>query len=320
MPNEVTGTRVRRISFVRRAATRRDSAPSEPARVLLWKSEGASDAMPATPYVETATDREARRLSKACDVMHDEIETMRGDGTPTAVIQAHEKAYGRLHTKLVALHDPAAARLLRGETDNDKSERTTEMPTDLHKRAIGADDGKPGHGLLTMQEIEDRQERMAPLLNDLHDDIRRMHRTPETPPHVLERHERAHRALGTEYQALDQQRGLHEAAVAQSVRGGEPSVLAKADQLRKSDHTLSAAEAFRQAMRDPQVLDEYFAQSGTARPVPPTRHGLAKAAGDTFAEHGASVDARASALERSGLSPTAAYRKALSESGVLAAA
>jgi hypothetical protein len=197
------------------------------------------------------------------------------------------------------------------------------MSTELRKRAIGTDGAKPaaGDGLLTLQEIEDRQERMAPLLNDLHDDLRRMHRTPETAPHVIERHERAHAALAREYRGLDEQRGLHEAAVAQSARDGEPSVLAKADQLRKSDHTLSAAEAFRQALRDPQVLDEYYAQSGTARPVPATRDGLAKAAGDTYAEHGAAVEARADALvKREGLSPSKAYARALAESGVYAAA
>jgi hypothetical protein len=296
--------------------------------VLLWKSEDASDrdAATATPparYVETAADREARRLSALLDELHLEIETMRTDGTPAAVIASHERAYGRIHTQLVALHDPKAARLLRDGADGKSSERKDEMTaSELYKRAIGSDGAKPAatHGLLTLQEIEDRQERMTPLLSGLHDDIRRMRRTPETPPHVLERHERAHTALGTEYKALDQQRGLHEAAVAQSLRDGEPSVLAKADELRKADHTLSAAEAFRHALRDPQVQAEYWAQAGTARPVAPTRP-LAKSAGDTFAEHGASVERLAAQLEQSeGLRPTAAYRRALSESGAYTAA
>jgi hypothetical protein len=297
---------------------------------LLYKAEGASDrdtsiVTPPARYVETAADREARRLSKLLDEMHHEIEVMRGDGSPPAVIHAHERAYGRVHVQLVALHDPAAARVLRDGADGDKphDEREDKMtPAELYKRAIGSDGAKPAatHGLLTLQEIEDRQARMTPVLSGLHHDIRRMHRTPETPPHVVERHQRAFDALGTEYRALDQQRGLAEAAQAQSLRDGEPSVLAKADELRKADHTLSAAEAFRRAMRDPQVQAAYWAQAGTAAPVAPTRT-LAKSAGDTFAEHHASVERLAAQLERSeGLRPTAAYRRALSESGAYTAA
>lgn len=320
--NQVTGTRVRRVSFVGRSATRDHERPSEPARVLLWKSEGA-DASTATPprLAETATHAKERRLSKLLGEMREEIDAMGSDGTPPAVRAHHERMYGKLHIQLVEMSDPAAARRLRADNDA-ATERNDDMSTELRKRAIGDDDAKPGHGLLTLQEIEDRQERMAPLLNDLHDDLRRMHRTPETAPHVIERHERAHAALAREYRGLDEQRGLREAAVAQSARDGEPVVLAKADQLRKSDRSLSAAEAFRQAMRDPAVLDQYFAESGTARPVAPTtRHGLAKAAGDSYAEHGASVEARAAVLEKSEhLSPTRAYAKAISEAGVLASA
>jgi hypothetical protein len=273
--------------------------------------------MPATPYVETPVDREARRLSKACDLMHEQLALMRTDGTPLAVIRAHEKSYGRMHTKLVALHDPAAARLLRGETDN-KSERTTEMPTDLHKRAIGSDGAKPAasDGLLTIDEIERRQGHHADLLAELESDMRRM-RHDGTPPHVLQRHENAHRDLAHAYKGLDAQRGLAE-RVAPMVKA-EDSPIAKADiALRKAG--LSPTEALRVAIASNP--DAYYAEGGVRRGGSGTGEvALAKAAGDTdYAEHGASVDARASALERSGLSPTAAYRKALSESGVLAAA
>ena len=42
MPNQVTDAKVKRISFVRRAATRDPRDPTQPRRVLLWKSEDAA--------------------------------------------------------------------------------------------------------------------------------------------------------------------------------------------------------------------------------------------------------------------------------------
>jgi hypothetical protein len=285
---------------------------------LLYKAEGAATATPPAPYVETATDRKARRFSKACDLMHEEIERMRGDGTPQAVIQAHEQAYGRMHMELVALHDPEAARRLTGEADNDASTERNDMSTELVKRAAGSDGAG---GLLTVAEIEAKQEIIAPLLGELYDDIRRMRMSPETPPSVIERHEQAYRDLGTEYKALDAQRGRHEAAVQRIEAEGPLAALAKCEQLRKSGRRLSPADEFREAMRDPSVVAAYHRESGTAPPAPPSRDGLAKAAGDSYAEHSGTVDRLASVLEKSeGLSPSRAYARALSESGVYAVA
>jgi hypothetical protein len=252
--------------------------------------------------------------------MREEIDAMGSDGTPQAVRAHHERMYGKLHIQLVELSDPAAARRLRGEADDNPNGRN-DVPTELAKRAIGSDGAKPaaGDGLLSLQEIEDRQENMTPLLGDLYDDLRKMRRDPETPPHVLERHQRAYAGLAREYKGLDEARGLHEAAVARAGGDGEPAAIAKAAALQKSDHTLSAADAFRAAMRDPETLAQYYRESGTAPPAPSTSHQLAKAAGDTYAQHGAAVDEVASYLEKSeGLSPTAAYRKALDAAGVYA--
>ncbi len=314
MPSPVTDVHVHRVSFVKRASTRDPRDPSQPRRVLLWKSEDADDDG-TPPYVETAVDRQARRLSKACDVMHEQVEAMRRDGTPTAVIRAHEQSYGRMHAELVALHDPAAARLLKGENPN---ERET-MSAALAKRAIGTEGAKPAasDGLLTLQEIEDRQQNMSPLLADLHDDIARMRRAPETPPHVLERHERARAALHREYRGLDEQRGLHEAAQARRAESGAP--VAEAAALRKSDSSLSPLEALKAAMlADP---DAYFAQSGTARPAPaagvvnaPAREvkqtpteGLDKA-----------TDLARAIQQREGVSSAEAFRRAMRDPAIAA--
>lgn len=315
MPNEVTDTRVRRVSLVRRAATRDPENPSEPRRCLLWKAEGAATVTPAAPYVETPADAKARRLNKLLDAMAEEIEVMRGDGSPAAVVQSHERALGAVHAEMVACHDPAAARLLRGETDNDDPDERTHMLTDLEKRAIGRPATEPpaSSGLLTDAEIEKRQGKYADLLAELESDMRTM-RANGTAPHVLARHENAHRELAHAYAGLDAQRGLAE-RVAPMVKA-EDSPIAKADiALRKAG--LSPTEALRVAIASNP--DAYYAEGGVRRGGSGTSESaLAKAAGDTdYAEHGASVDARASALEKSeGLSPTAAYRKALSAAGV----
>jgi hypothetical protein len=291
--------------------------------VLLWKSEDA-DTSTATPprLAETATHAKERRLSKLLGEMREEIDAMGSDGTPQAVRAHHERMYGKLHIQLVALSDPAAARRLRGEADNDAStERTDDMSTELRKRAIGTDGAKPaaGDGLLTLDEIERRQGHYADLLAGLESDMRRMRRDG-TAPHVLQRHENAHRGLAEAYKGLDAQRGLAE-RVAPMVKA-EDSPIAKAEAaLRKADPSLTGTQALAMAIRlNP---DAYYAEGGVRRDGSGTdASALAKAAGDTsYAEHGASVEARAAVLEKSqSLSPTRAYALALSESGVLAAA
>jgi hypothetical protein len=285
----------------------------------LWKS----DATTATPprLTETPTHAKERRLSKLLGEMREEIDAMASDGTPSAVRTHHEKLYGKLHIQLVELSDPAAARRLRGEADNDASTERTTMPADLLKRAIGSDGAKPAadDGLLTLAEIEARQEHYADLLSGLESDMGRM-RANGTAPHILQRHENAHRGLAQAYAGLDAQRGLAE-RVAPMVKA-EDSPIAKAEAaLRRADPSLSGTQALAMAIR--ACPDDYYAEGGTGRvPGGTTASALAKAAGDTsYAEHAASVDARASVLEKSqNLSPTHAYALALRESGVYAAA
>jgi hypothetical protein len=283
----------------------------------LWKAEGAATVTPAAPYTETPADAKARRLNKLLDAMHDEIEAMRGDGTPQGIIAAHERALGATHAQMVALHDPAAARLLRGETDYDDPNERTDMLTELQKREIGRPATEPpaSSGLLTDAEIEKRQGKYADLLAELESDMRTM-RANGTAPHVLARHENAHRELAHAYAGLDAQRGLV-ARLAPMVKA-EDSPIAKAEAaLRRSDPSLSGTQALAMAIR--ACPDAYYAEGGMRRGGSGTSEvALAKAAGDSsYAEHGADVEARAAVLEKSeGLSPTAAYRKALSAAGV----
>jgi len=207
--------------------------------------------------------------------------------------------------------EPRRALLWKAE-DSLPDERT-DVLTEMEKRAIGRDSTLPpaSDGLLTVPEIEDRQQNMTPLLADLHNDLARMRRDPETQPHVLERHERAHAALHREYRGLDEQRGLAEHVRARRADSNDAPIT-EAAALQKSDRTLSPLEALKVAMRaDP---DGYFAQSGTARPAPAAGR-LAKAEADHQVDE-AAVARRAAQLEKGGIKPTQAYAKALRESGV----
>ena len=308
MANQLHNLHVGRVSFVERAAVRDVDDETQPHRYLLIKSEAA-------PYVETATDRKARRLTKLLDTMHSEIEVMRGDGTPQGVIQAHERAYGAVHAEMVGLHDPAAARLLRGETNDENSNERTDVSTNLLKRAIGTDGAKPAasDGLLSLQQIEDEQTRIAPTLSDLYATMTKLRRDPTASPQVTAKVEGAHRELRAHYDHLDRRRGLAELRSRSPLSRPDdaPSAMSKAEELQKADSSLSAAEAFRIAMRDPAVVSEYLALTGRS-PVP---SGLSKAEVDHQAQE-ASVERRADELVKSqGLRPSQAYARALAESG-----
>ena len=198
---------------------------------------------------------------------------------------------------------------------------TITEPEPLAKRAIGREPTKPAasDGLLTVADIEGKQTTIAPLLGELHDDITKMRRAGTVAPHVLARHEDAHRNLADAYRGLDDQRSLAVARDRERLARPEDSPVVSAAALQKSDRTLSPLEAFKAAMRaDP---DAYFAQSGTARPAPATGRQLAKSAGDSFAEQSGAVEQRAEALEKSeGLRPSQAYAKALAESGAYSGA
>jgi hypothetical protein len=234
MPSEVTDTRVRRVSFVGRAATRSHLEPDLPQRVLLWKAEDIPDTertdMTATataPRTEAEVEQLETEWSDLLTQLSDDLERMRSDDTPPPVVARHERAYGNLHRAMLGLRSPEAATALDAR-DRARDENTTD---------------------------------------------------------------------------------------------GERALFRKCEQLAKADPGLSAAEQVRQAMRDPEILASYYRESGTRPPALPTRRdGLVKSA-DGYAEHGATVEARADELvKREGLRPSAAYARALRESGVYAAA
>ncbi len=184
---------------------------------------------------------------------------------------------------------------------------------------------KPMTDQMTAQEIEAKEREWAQLGTELEDDLKRMRANFETPPAAIERHEKAIGALHRAYVGLRkpddlsavEAREAHEAA---SQSDGQRSALAKAEAIKKFDPSLSSAEAFRRAMRDPAVAAAYRREMGYAEPVALTGPaGLVKGENADSQSDLDAVGRRANLLEKSeGLSPTQAYRQAVREMGVAA--
>jgi hypothetical protein len=199
---------------------------------------------------------------------------------------------------------------------------------ELQKRRMGwagatKTERKPMAVQMTAQEIEEKEREWAQLGTELEDDLKRMRANPETPPAAIERHEKAIGALHRAYVGLRnpddltaiEAREAHEAA---SQSDGQRSALAKAEAIKKFDPSLSSAEAFRQAMRDPAVAAAYRREMGHAEPVALTGPaGLVKAEPSQPSQADvASVGEYADELmKEEGLSAGAAFKRAFAESG-----
>ncbi len=130
--NQVTGTRVRRVSFVGRSATRDHENPSDPAKVLLWKSEDTPDlertdmaATATAPRTEAEVEKLEGEWTELLSAMFDDLERMRKDpNTPDHAIQRHEQAYGNLHRAMLGLRSPEAASALDAR-DRERDEEVT---------------------------------------------------------------------------------------------------------------------------------------------------------------------------------------------------
>jgi hypothetical protein len=237
MPSEVTGTRVRRVSFVSRAATRDPLNPDEPRRVLLWKAEGSPD------------------------------------------------------------------------------DERINILTELEKRAIDRDPTEPAPAdgtIMTVEEIEAVQQKLAPMMNDAHDTLTKLRRDPTASPEAEAQAEKRHSELHDLYNRLDGLRGVAKAHARVPFAKLEDSLIVKAAEMRKADSSLSRLEAIKAAVR--ANPDLYFQQSGTARPVASVGIAKADAEADRRTDE-SSVERRAKQLESQGLRPTAAYAKALREGG-----
>jgi hypothetical protein len=234
MLNHVTDVRVRRVSFVDRAATRDPENPTEPRRALLFKSQDVA-------RVELAKRRIGREGATPAPE----------PGSPHRDVDA---ADFRLSS---ALEEIAAGerRML--------ADRNHCSPAQLAKH----------------KEVR----------RELENELFHLHHPEQAA-------------------AREQKKRVEEEADA--TRLGLTSALSKAEALQKFDPNMSSAEAFRQAMRDPAVQDEYYREIRT-RPASAPRH-LTKAESDCESvEHAAEYLVKAQ-----GLGAAEAYARALRESGL----
>ncbi len=197
---------------------------------------------------------------------------------------------------------------------------------ELSKRRIGREGAEPAPPPPDHRDGKAADWRLANALTELTADIKRMEADPHHSPAALARHKKARLALERELEHIYHpeaatEREARHARQQAGTSDGEQAVLAKAEHIRKSDPSMSSAEAFRQAMRDPEILAAYYRESGTQPPPASTRPALAKADAGPSQSDVDAVGARADELVKSeGLSASKAYARALAESGVAYAA
>lgn len=175
---------------------------------------------------------------------------------------------------------------------------------------------------MTESEIQAKEAEWAQLGTELEADLKKMRANPGTPQAAIQRHEKAIGALHKAYVGLRkpddlsaiEAREAHEAA---NRSQGLTSALSKAERLQKSDTSLSSAQAFRESMRDPEVLAAYYRESGTQPPVLTRQPSLSKADRQPNQSDVEAVEHAAERLVKAeGLSPSAAFVKAMREAGV----
>jgi hypothetical protein len=171
--------------------------------------------------------------------------------------------------------------------------------------------------IATAKTVDEKEASFTELLDAMFEDIERM-RGDGTPAPIRQRHERAAGRLHIARVGLrDPEAAARLEGAAREALPDDDSgraLLQKCESITKAEPGVSSAEAFRRALADPTISAAYYAQSGTEPPAPAR---LAKSEGDRQA---ADVQAVAAHLEKSGLSPTAAYAQALRESPAYAQA
>ena len=173
---------------------------------------------------------------------------------------------------------------------------------------------------MTPQDIEQKESEWAQLGAELYDDLQKLKADKTTPPVVIERHEKALGALQRAYSSLREpdEAVAHEARDARRAAGmtdGEGAALAKAEDLLKADPTLGGVAALKEALKDPELIKQYLAQSGTTATVTP-----AHAAGFAKAESAVGLSKAEQLAEsiqkREGVSAAEAFRRAMRDPGV----
>lgn len=270
MLNQVTDARVRRVSFVDRAATRDPSNPTQPRRMLLWKSEDAPNDPASAPKGGDMPDMTPDEMRAALTKAEEERDTAAKE-RDAALTKAEEEK--RELEKAATGHRTATSEAGPDEDPDEDDLSKADLPepvkvllakrdgevAELRKRAESAEE-------IAKAERDQRQERewIAKAEKELPhigapDTVgKRMKRLSETmEKSEFEEFQREQAALNAQLAKADTfgERGHGGPIPPES--GGVSSVLAKAEELEKADPSLSPADAFRRAAKDPAVQSQY---------------------------------------------------------------
>ena len=274
MRNQVTDVRVRRVSFVDRAATRDPSNPTQPRRKLLWKSEDAPNdpALPEegadmTPDEMQAALVKAEEATKAAEKDRDDA---------LAKAEAAEKDKAELEKQAGGGKAKPAP---KGEDDEDEMDDEKMKKSELPE-AVRAHLEKADAEMVELRKRAESAEEIAKAERDERVKAEFIQKAEKELPHIG-----APEVVGARLQKLSETLSKEEfdefyreqSAINEQLRKGSveaeygrsgqrsappstpglPEAMAKAEELQKSDPNMSSAEAFRRAMRDPAVAAQY---------------------------------------------------------------
>lgn len=272
MPNRLTDIRVKRVSFVNRGAVRDPRDPSEPRRRLLWKSEDAIEpaAEPPDPKGTTMSDMdELRAAVEKAERERDEALRKAQD-----VEDALEKA-----SKKKANADDDTDDEKEPQRNEDGTVVKSELPEPV-RAALEKAEQKEAEAIRKAEEAEKiaKEERDLRLTREFIAKAESEFPHGSDPAELGPRLMKMEAALSKEdYDAhLTELRSLNEQVATSNLFkeagvGGRPAhgksdevatTVAKAEELRKADPSLSEAEAFRRAAKDPEVQKAYLAERG----------------------------------------------------------
>jgi uncharacterized membrane protein YqiK len=274
MPNQVTDARVRRVSFVERAATRDPKNPTQPRRKLLWKSEDAPNdpALPAKggDMADMTPEEMQAALAKAEETA-EAAEKDRDTALAKAETAEAEKA------ELEKMAGGGKAKPAKGDDDEDDEDemKKSELPeavrahlekadaemVELRKRAESAEELAKGEREARVEaEFVEMAKSELPHLGKPEVVGKRLKTFSETLEKAdYDEYVREQTAINEQLRkgSVEAEYGRSGGRPAAPSAPGLPEAMKKAEELQKGDPNMSSAEAFRRAMRDPAVAAEY---------------------------------------------------------------
>ena len=272
MRNQVTDARVRRVSFVDRAATRDPKNPTQPRRKLLWKSEDAPND-PALP--EEGADMTPDEMQAALVKAEEATEAAEKDRDDAlAKADAAEKEKAELEKQAGGGKAKPAPKVDDDEDDEDELKKA-ELPdavkaflakqegevAELRKRAESAEEiAKAERDERVKAEFIQKAEKELPHMGAPEVVGARLQKLSETlTKEEFDEFYREQSAINEQLRkgSIEAEYGRSGQRAAPPSTPGLPEAMAKAEELQKSDPSMSSAEAFRRAMRDPAVAAQY---------------------------------------------------------------